>query len=59
MNILETILNLILRFVVGPILVVVFLFWKFFQDVMKTLYGKIVAVIATAVLIYLISLFLK
>jgi len=59
MNIFETILNFILRFVVGPILVIIFLFRKFFKDIMKTLYGKIVTFIATVILIYLISLFLK
>jgi len=59
MNILGTILNFILRFIVTPILLVGYLFWKFFQDIMRTLYGKIVTVIATAILIYLISLFLK
>jgi len=59
MNIFEGILNFVFRFILGPIFLVFSFVWTFLKDVMKHLYVKIVAVVATGILIYLISHFLK
>lgn len=59
MNVFEAILNFILRFIIRPITWIGSLFFKFFSDVFKNLYGRVVAIIAAGILIYLISRFLK
>lgn len=60
MNVFENILNFILRFIIWPIWVVLSLILKFFTDVMKHLYGKIlVPLVAIGIAAYIIQHFLK
>jgi len=59
MNIFETILNLILRFIVVPIFLIGSLLFKFFSDVLKNLYVRMVAIVAAVILTYLIFLLSK
>lgn len=55
MDTFEIILNFVFKFILSPIAWVISLIWKFFTDIMKHLYGKIVALVATGILIYVIS----
>ena len=59
MDIFDIILNFIFRFILGPIFWILSLIWKFLKNVMNHLYGKIVALVATGILIYLISRFVN
>lgn len=60
MDFFEIILNIVMRFIVAPIAWVISLVWKFFTDVMRHLYWKIVVpIVAMAILAYLLSHFLK
>lgn len=60
MNIFENILNFILNFVIAPLWVISSMIWKFFTDVMKHLYGKIlVPLVAIGIAAYIIQHFLK
>lgn len=60
MDFLEIILNIFMKVVMVPIAWIISLVWKFFTDVMKHIYGKIlVPLVAMAIVAYLISKFIK
>ena len=59
MNIFEVIINFILRFIVSPISWICSLLFKFFSDILKNLYGRVVAIVAACILAYLIFGFLR
>jgi hypothetical protein len=49
------ILNVILK----PFIWIVSLLFRFFKDIMKNIYGRVVAAVAGLILLYLIYLFLN
>jgi len=59
MDIFEAILNFIFRFIIWPVWLIISFVLKFFKDVVNHLYGKVVVIVATGILIYLISYFLN
>ena len=64
MNIFEQIIEFILNYIIGPIVLIILGIWKlitkFITDVTKHIYGKIlVPIVAISLFVYLIQLLMK